>query len=236
MSKVVWLFGRGLSMACNLTWDVPIEWIDVPSENKIQRIKSELGKAMDAPEVDCMVIRNFLDLLGSCTSEAWAHQFVTTNWDYLLQREILSIGDGTLPKWLVNSHVFHLNGTVEMLDSPYRSPFLLQEDLGTQCWESVEANKAYEAMLWAKYIVVVGMSFECETDRFLLKALNRVADDLPVGEAVVIMVNRDKAVLGKASTWIQGELPGVQIQLVQQDFESWVQQGLPELRSAGILK
>lgn len=153
-------------MACNLAWVVPLGWALLPRDTKIGRIKSELLVAMNAHDVDSTVIRNFLSGLESRTSQGWAHLFLTTNWDYLLQREILARGYEILPKWLLNSHVFHLNGTVETLNSGNRSPFLLEEDKDTQRWNTIEANKAINAMLWASCIVVVGMSFECRTDRF----------------------------------------------------------------------
>lgn len=221
-------------MACNLPWGVPAEWASLPRESKIERIKSELLAAMDAPNVDCTVIRDYLSLLENSTSRDWAHLFVTTNWDYLLQREILARGFECLPKWLLNSHVFHLNGTVEMLDSNNRSPFLLEEDKGSQRYVTREADRAYNAMLWARCIVVVGMSFECEADRFLLAALNRAEDDVPLGEAVVIVVNPDPSALARMSKQIQVSLPRAQIRPVQQDFKSWVGKDLPELRAAGV--
>jgi len=222
-------------MACNLRWGVPSDWARLSREIKIDRIKLELRMAMDAPDVDCSVIRNYLFQLESRTSQSCAHRLVTTNWDYLLQREILNMGFETLPKWLLSSHVSHLNGTIENLDSDYRSPFLLEEDLGSQRWATPEADIAYNEMLGAKCVVVVGMSFECETDRFLLAAMHRAEDDVPLGEALVIVLNLDQAALDKVSKRIKASLPRAKIWPVRQSFEAWVDEGMPELRAAGFL-
>jgi hypothetical protein len=51
-------------------------------------------------------------LLSERTRDRWRHLFLTTNWDFLLQREI----DEFLPDcphWLRDTQVFHVNGTVE---------------------------------------------------------------------------------------------------------------------------
>ena len=38
---------------------------------------------------------------------------------------------------------------------------------------------AYNKFIWSQTFVVVGMSFECQVDKYLLSALKRVEDDLP---------------------------------------------------------
>ena len=44
VSPVVWLFGRGLSMACNLRWGVPSDWARLSREIKIDQLKLELDQ------------------------------------------------------------------------------------------------------------------------------------------------------------------------------------------------
>ena len=86
--NVLWFFGRGLSIGCNLTWDVPQEWADLGREDCIERIKVALRSEMGAAHVDCTNIARFLHHLSEHTVDPWKHLFITTNWDYLLQREI----------------------------------------------------------------------------------------------------------------------------------------------------
>jgi hypothetical protein len=194
--QVIWLFGRGLSIGCGLTWDVPEEWQAIPRPEKVEKIRLTLAAEMDSPSVSIRSIREF-------------HLFLTTNWDFLLQREVLSfLPDEFVPVWLSTSHVFHINGTVEKLtDQPLRSPFLLTEDPESQRTNSVEANTAFGKMIWETTFVVVGMSFECATDKFLLYHLNRVEDDLPIGESRWIIVNPDPGTLAAASARIEAALP-----------------------------
>lgn len=233
---VYWLFGRGLSIGCNLRWTAPQEWEGMQREEKIELIKITLRQEMEKRDIDCSVIRQLLRVLEQCTIEGWRHGFVTTNWDHLLQREILSQGWEVLPLWLVNSHVFHLNGTVEELeDSSNRSPFLLEEDPSDQRCQTIEANKAYEKMIWQRAFVVVGMSFECETDKFLLSALGRVQDDLPIGESTWIVVNPDQDALRLSCSRITAKLPRATVKEVCTTLSDWLASGLPELQTLGAL-
>ena len=93
---VNWLFGRGLSIGCNLSWSVQDnpELNQLEREEKINSIKKILLNEMDKPSVDCTVIRCLLALLSAHSNKGYRHRFITTNWDYLLQREILSL-EGT---------------------------------------------------------------------------------------------------------------------------------------------
>jgi len=63
---------------------------------------------MDAPKVDTFAIRRFLDYLGREVGAGYL--LLTTNWDFLLQREIDVAFSAPWPKI---KGVFHLNGTVE---------------------------------------------------------------------------------------------------------------------------
>ena len=236
MGCLNWLFGCGLSIGCNLPWSVPVEWNNLLREDKISRIKAALREEMNKPSVDCADIRFLLRILSMHTIKGWRHRFITTNWDYLLQREINDLRLTHLPPWLANSHVFHLNGTVENLeDNSYRSPFLLEEDFGTQRVSTPEADTAYTQMIWDRTFVVVGMSFECETDQFLLQALGRAQDDLPIGESSWVVVNPDKAMLDMSCMRIERVLPRGLVQPVHATFREWLQSDHQELRAWGTI-
>ena len=203
---------------------------------KIARIQDQIRNEMILAKVSGEPYRRLLDLLGKGTRSGWRHQFITTNWDFLLQREILRLGLTVLPPWLANSHVSHMNGTVEILpNNANRSPFLLEDDPSTQRTWSIEANVVYNKMICGQYFVVVGVSFECDTDRFLLKALGDFEDDLEVGESHWIVLNPDQAALDKVICAIQQHLPRATITPVQRTFGQWLDNRMPELRLLGAL-
>lgn len=231
-----WFFGRGISIACNLCWSVPTEWRHFPRKEKIIRIKDTLRDEMDRPSINTAMIKRLLRLLEEHTAPNWRSRFITTNWDYLLQREIETLNLEVLPDWLANSHVFHLNGTVEVLpDNPRRSPFLLEEDPKEKRCFTLEANKAYSQIVWGRMFVVVGMSFECETDKFLLNALGRVEDHLPIGESTWVVVNRNSRALELSCSRIECALPHATVKPVCSDFDRWLESGLPELKERGVI-
>lgn len=236
MSTINWLFGRGLSISCNLPWKVPESLHNLPREQKIERIKSALRSEMDHDSVDCSIIHLFLKVLAERTVPGWRHRLITTNWDYLLQREILALNLKVLPQWLANSHVSHLNGTVEELpDNFHRSPFLLEGDSSSQRFITREADMTYNQIIWDRAFVVVGMSFECETDKFLLTALNRVEDDLPIGESNWVVVNPDANALQKSCAHITLALPRATVQAIPATLDQWVHDGLREVRAWGAI-
>lgn len=233
---VNWFFGRGLSSACNLSWKVPEEWQIHSRADKIERIKKKLRDEMNMPFINSAVIKRFLGILSKHTAPNWRNRFITTNWDYLLQREIQALNLEIQPVWMANSHVFHLNGSVEELeDNSNRSPFLLEEDSAAQRCFSPEANIAYDQILWDRVFIVVGMSFECDTDKFLLSALNRVEDDLPIGESVWVIVNRNPQALETSRTRISHALPRATVKGICTDFDSWLKQGVKELQECGAI-
>ena len=145
MTKIVeWFFGRGLSIGCGLQWAVPIEWQELARDEQILRIKATLPVEMQAPGVNTEDIRLFLDLLATRTKPSWLHQFHTANWDYLLQREILALGYTVQPPWCAETHVYHLNGTVEDLpDNSQRSQFILESDSADARVATTEGNIAF---------------------------------------------------------------------------------------------
>jgi len=73
------------------------------------------------------------------------------------------------------------------------------------------------------------MSFECETDRYLLMHLNKIEDDMPIGESHWFIVNPD----GRAATIVrdrlQRALPAARFYLIQKTFTGWQREGFPEL-------
>lgn len=229
-----WLFGRGLSCNCGLNWTVPEDWRNLPRDEQIERIKPAIRTEMDASNVDISCIQHLLDDLAAKTPGGWRHRFGTTNWDYLLQREILvrshGAWGGRQPAWLAESHVSHINGTAEELEiNANRSPFLLEEDAYDKRTQSVEADIFYNFMIWGRRFVVVGMSFECEADRFLLYSLGRVQDDLPIGESTWLLVNRNAGALEKSRAAIADHLPRAKIVAVQRGFSDWQNNGYPRL-------
>lgn len=234
---VNWLFGRGLSIACNLTWSVPELFARFSREQKIARIKAALTSEMACPSVDTEVIKNYLFALSQYTAEGWSHRFITTNWDYLLQREVLSFGLVDQPRWMTNSHVYHLNGTVEVLeDNSHRSPFLLEEDPASQRCFTPEADDIFNKILGDKMFVVVGMSFECETDKFLLSSISRAEDDMPIGESTWLVLNLNWDAMNEACTRIKACLPDAVVMGRCTDFSKWVKSGMYDLSYMGMMK
>jgi hypothetical protein len=221
-------------MECGLTWKVPLKRCAIHRDAKIELIKKKICK--DMANVSGIPYRNLLELLQNHTQSGWRHQFLTTNWDYLLQKEIGLLKLKVLPKWLRDSHVSHMNGTAEVLpDNTNRSFFLLEDDPPSQRSWSAEANIAYNKMIWGNYFVVIGVSFECDTDRFLLKALGDVSDVLPVGESHWIVLNPDDVALNKVVNAIQSRLPSASIYAVKNKFGKWLAEKMPELHRLGVI-
>lgn len=231
---VEWFFGRGLSMGCGLKWAVPNSWRSLARDEQIVRIKEALLEEMSASHVDSTSISRFLGILANHTSPFWRHQFYTTNWDFLLQREINGLSLELLPPWLAESHVYHLNGTIEVLqDNSRRSEFVLESDPANARAATVEGNNAYSRFIWSRTFVVVGMSFECDVDKYLLHALNRVEDDLPIGESVWIVLNPNREALSTTCERLQRALPKSKIIRNLTTFDAWLDARMPELRRHG---
>lgn len=226
---VIWLFGRGLSIGCGLTWDIPKDWGVLSRPNKMDRIKIDLTQAMHAcNNVDS--IFDFLTHLASNTKSGHRHLFATTNWDYLLQQEIWKLGLKVMPPWLANSQVFHINGTIETVENDInRSPFILPEDLAGQRVWSHESESFLNKMIWEKRFVVVGMAFECEADKFLFRALGRVEDDLPIGESFWTIINPDQNILDLTKSLIQMNLPNAKVDCFAGTLDQWRVCGMPRL-------
>jgi hypothetical protein len=146
------------------------------------------------------------------------------------------------PDWLPETHVFHLNGSVEVdrarhsVELRLRSPFLLETDLAAQRTASVEFNRALQFSVWRNVFVVVGLSFTCPTDRALLAVLHAVEDDLPVGCGWWLVVNRDRESTEQAGGLLAAALPRALVSYVATPFEEWVADGMSELGAASILE
>jgi len=231
---VNWLFGRGASVASGLNWTVPKEWERYDREILISKIREILPIEMQ--KASTAVYKKFLSLLSRKTRSGLKHRLITTNWDFLLQKAIDEQGFKQLPVWLDDSWVFHFNGTVENLpDNSHRSPFLLESDPASQRVASVEANEAYNRLIWDFRFVVVGMSFECQIDKGLLAALNKVEDDLPIGFSEWIFVNSNQNALKQVEQNIKIALPKCKTVKVQAYFEEWVMAEMPVLKEIGVL-
>lgn len=235
-SKCAWLFGRGCSVACNLRWAVRDDLKALPREAQITRITEILRTKMESVEVSGEPYRTLLAKLASDTLDGWHHFFLTTNWDYLLQREIQKLGLTVAPRWLPETHVYHLNGSVEPLDSPNRSSFLLETDPEGQRVTRIEANVGFTHLIWQRCIVIVGMSFACPTDMGLLAAIERVAEDLPIGEANWIVINRDSAAVTAVVDRLRGKFPRAIVQAAPLGFTEWQEQGMRELQELRVLR
>lgn len=237
MTQIVeWFFGRGLSIGCGLTWAVPAEWHALHRADQIESIKRAVRSKMAGNDVNTVDIQYFLDLLANYTVAPWRHQFHTTNWDYLLQRKIRSLGHTVQPPWCAETHVYHWNGTVEELaDNSHRSAIVLESDPPSARVATTEGNIAFNKFVWSQTFVVVGMTFECDVDKFLLTMLQRVEDDLPIGESYWIVVNPSVAALNEACLRLQAALPRAKIIGVAKTFGMWLRDGVPVLRSRGAI-
>ena len=112
---------------------------------------------------------------------------------------------------------------------------MLEEDPASLRCFTPEAELAYNFMIWDRLFAVVGMSFECETDRFLLSALSRAEDNLPIGKSTWIVVNPDETALATSCARIKAALPRSSLIRVRATLQQWVKAGLPELGQCGKL-
>ncbi|MDP3515609.1 MAG: hypothetical protein Q8S94_00445 [Pseudohongiella sp.] len=232
---VNWIFGRGVSIGCNLSWGVPSTFSQYSREEKIGHIKAALRVEVQRGHIDTSSLASFLSNLSSRTSADWRHRIITTNWDILLETEIAALGLADLPKWLADSYVYHLNGTIEEhASTTHLSPFLLEEDGYAQRTQTTEANRIFSYLVWSRVFIVIGMSFECETDRFLLGSLRNIEDEMPIGESTWIVLNPDASALAASSSRIATALPRAKVYSMQIDFKAWIDEGMAPLSSIGV--
>jgi hypothetical protein len=122
-------------------------------------------------------------------------------------------------------------------DNGRRSKFVLETDRAEQRRvQSLELDQAFAHIMWNQTFVVVGVSFECDGDRTLLRWLNRVEDEMPVGESRWIIVNPDVNALAATAKRIHEALPGASIHAVPSTFREWLNNKVPELQAIGAFR
>lgn len=141
-----------------------------------------------------------------------------------------------LPKWLISSHVFHLNGSIEGGSQGNRSPFLLETDSYKDRKSTFEANQALSYMIWERLFVIIGMSFTCETDRSLISFLHSIEDQLPFGEAKWIILDSQKEILDNNYSQFKKNFPAANIIPINKKFQDWIKNGMPELAKYGVIE
>jgi hypothetical protein len=113
--------------------------------------------------------------------------------------------------------------------------FVLESDPPGARVATTEGNIAYNKFIWSQTFVVVGMSFECEVDKYLLSALKRVEDDLPIGESFWIVLNPNTDTLSATCDRLQTALPRAKIVGSVTTFRAWLDAQAPELESRGAI-
>lgn len=231
---VVWLFGRGCSVSCGLPWKVKWWYQAMPRACRVKLIKKAIRKEITRVPVGVGPYKVMLDLFLTHTDPRYCHALLTTNWDFLLQREISSFCQSAKPKWLYDSHVFHLNGSAEQWG--VRSEMLLETDPPSARKGSHEANKAYNIMLNQKLFIVIGMSFKCPTDKSFLNQLQKHEDFFPAGDATWLVVNNSQSDLLVTGRALTQRFPGCKTVLVCDTFDDWIKKKCPELFREGVFK
>lgn len=244
-----WILGRGISMGCGLTWSVPVEWCVDSRDVLIDRIKRQIRQEMSRTDLNTNSLNDLMSYLALHTQLNWRHRFHTTNWDYLLQiamdQHLLANAKNSerayKPRWLADSHVFHINGTAEYGDDATiparRSAFVLETDKFDRLKDPpLELMKSLDQFAWGNLFVASGISFECEPDRQIFRLLNLIENSTPVGESHWILVNPDTAANAKLGCVIKSALPDANIHTRNETFATWLKNGLPELVTFGVLK
>lgn len=91
----MWVLGRGASIANGLTWVVPQEWKDdliakrVTRDDHIKKIVETLREEIARVPHEATPYLRLLDFMSTKTVARGRHTFITTNWDNLLQRDVL---------------------------------------------------------------------------------------------------------------------------------------------------
>lgn len=149
-------FRAGPSIANGLPWVIPEQWKrDLIAGNAeraahVKMIVKALREEMDRPSIHAGVYQRLLKAMATRTVDQGYHRLITTNWDYLLQREVDAWIDanqpGHAPRFL-NATVYHFNGSVEPGNYENRSPFLLETDSAEFRRSTFEANQASDFLL-----------------------------------------------------------------------------------------
>ena len=235
-----WLFGRGASIASGLPWVVPNAWKDDLASERVTRdahvsmIIDAIRDEMSRLPIDDTPYRRLLDVMATRTVDQGHHRLMTTNWDYLLQRDLNNWVQANRPGWaprFLSTHgsVYHFNGSAEPGDFQNRSPFMLETDsVGTRR-ATYEANQAFNYLLWSDLVVIIGMSFECQTDRGLLAALRAHEDNVPIGSALFVLVEPHVETLQATYAKLTACFPRAGGLRVHSGFSKWIESGMPEL-------
>ena len=235
-----WLFGRGASIANRFSWVVPNDWkVDLASgrvsrEAHVGMIIDTIRDKMSQLPADATPYRRLLEVMATRTVDQGHHRLMTTNWDYLLQRDlnnwIHTNRAGWAPRFLsTHGMVYHFNGSAERGRFQNRSPFMLETDSAGDRKATYEANRAFNYLLSSDLVVVVGMSFECHSDRGLLAALRAHEDNAPLGSALFVIVEPDQETLESVSAKLTACFPRAKVCPVRLRFEEWIDSGMPEL-------
>lgn len=238
INTLVWLLGRGASIACGLDWAESKEWQGLARDIRIKQIQEALKLEMQKIPLCKNEYHDLLSILSKDTETNWKHLLVTTNWDYLLQREILNLKLKILPNWLISSHVFHLNGSIEEAyqGNNNRSPFLLESDDPKIRINTLEVNQALNYMIWERLFIIIGMSFQCQMDKALLYYLHLIEDQLPFGEAKWIILDSEKEILDNTCRLFKKSFPAAIIIPINKKFQDWIKNGMPKLIEYGVIK
>lgn len=217
----VWIFGRGASIACGAAWEEPETWKEKDRHERIQNINRNLAKQMRNVPVGRNPYSHLLFLLEHKTTPNQKSLFITTNWDYLLQREIDSGDYDPCPRGSGQRYVWHLNGSIKKgRDSRYCSPIILPED--DKRTDNQEFSWAMNQIVCERLFIIVGMSFQCKADEKILRVLRPDQNKLPFGEGRYLIVNNSAKDLERLESVIKSYFPRVDIIKEQADFKSWI--------------
>ena len=235
-----WLFGRGASIANGLPWVVPSAWKDdltsgrVARDAHVQMIIDAIRDEMHKLPAEGTPYCRLLDMMATRTVDQGHHRLMTTNWDSLLQRDLNNWVEANRPGWAprfrsTHGSVYHFNGSAEPGEFKNRSPFMLETDSASVRKATYEANQAFEYLLWSDLIVIVGMSFECQTDRGLLAALRTHEDNVPIGSALFLIVEPHKETLESTYAKLAACFPRAGGLRVHSGFSEWIDSEMLEL-------
>lgn len=247
MNNMYWIFGRGMSLACKLSWDVR-EIAGFVSKNRTEQIKlicASLNKAQQSRVVDIGPYRRMFDLCDARTTAHFKHTFSTLNWDTLAEIAIKERRWKILPRWITGSHIFHWNGTIEEQGRDQfisnrllrRSPFILPSDEADFRKKSLEGNTAFAKMGWTHVLAICGVSFmpENKCDETLIKLIEWVHDDLPIGECHCFIINNSSEAISRTKEKLEKFLWRKIIPICR-PLDEWVRSGCPELETVGVLQ